>query len=450
MRGRATVGCATEERSVPRAHCLDCGDHVVVDPAGRCPEGHHVGVPGARIEGSLGTSHPDEPEPWVAKVVLDDELTATFPLPPRQARPLAAPPAPERGADPVGGSAAARSDDLLRELHSLGDLDGTSTPAASTPPVPPAAVPPVAPPVAPAVAAPAAAVPAPRPAEDAEPWSAPVVPPPTDRSAERDAFEELTALEAAVQALSGANGNGHHARSYDDDRNGQATTNGNGRLTGGHATANGNGHATNGHATANGNGHHTNGHGAGPSLDDLFGPELTVAARVDDGPSSAPSPAPAADPAPWSAPVSEVPRSVTEQLDELFAAADQAPAPPPAPRPEPPRPVAPPVAAAPPAPAPAPTPVPAPAPAVRSEDLDGPSRWSVLADVAELADSSPVADTPSVTAPAAPVGPPPAPVEAEPQPAAPPADPGIDLGNFTARGKRVGSNGKGKRRLFGR
>jgi hypothetical protein len=339
---------------VSRAHCLDCGDHVVIDPTGRCPSGHEVGVPGARIEGALGsgTPHPDEPEPWVARVELDVEPSPPpAATPAREIRPPAAPPAPPAAAvvpSSVTPTQPARSDDLLRELHSLGDLDGHSTPPTASPfhlereaaaaAPPPPAEPPTSPPV----------------------WTAPATAPDVSTAPaadSRSAFEELTALEAAVHALTGANATPRPSSNGVDD--------------------------TNGH-------HNSNGH------------------RV-----TAPS--------------------ISDQLDDLFAAADaQATASPPAP----------------------PTPAPAPvATSNRPAALDVRERWSVLADVAELAESAPMppaAPVPQVAPPSA--VPPPAPslppAARAPAPA-PAVDPGIDLGNFTASGKRVGE-GRGKRRLFGR
>jgi hypothetical protein len=351
----------TEEDPVSRAHCLDCGDHVVVDPAGRCPEGHHVGVAGARIEGALGshTPHPDEPEPWVARVDLDEEdLSPTPAAPAREIRPLSVP-AAEPPLDGAGStSSTGRSEDLLRELHSLGDLgdlagraSATSAAASSAPSAP--SFPEAAEP--PAVwTAPAAATPAP---------ATPVTPaaPPSPAPSSRPAFDELTALEAAVQALTAdrdvATTNGHISSNGHADMNGQAETNG----------------------LASSNGH-------GPRLEELLGPETPGGA---------------------SAPTSS-------------------------------------------------SPPPGPASSVPHEDAaeSGPERWSVLADVAELAEHRPAPPAPPAPSEASspqaaiPTAPPAEAAPAEPPPPAPAADTGIDLGNFTARGKRVGSTGK--RRLFGR
>jgi hypothetical protein len=363
---------------VSRAHCLDCGDHVVVDPAGRCPEGHHVGIAGARIEGALGshTPHPDEPEPWVARVDLGEEDLPPTPAaaPAREIRPLSVP-AAEPPLDGAGStSSTGRSEDLLRELHSLGDLGDLAGPSSassagpsSAPSHPDAGEPPAV------WTAPAAATAAP---------ATPVTPPraPSPAPSSRPAFDELTALEAAVQALTA-------------DRD-VAATNG---LAG-----------TNGHATSNGH---------GPRLEELLGPETPggASAPTTSGPTAAA-------------------RSISAQLDDLFAEA----------------------AAAPPPPATSTAPPPAPASPVPHEAAAeaGPERWSVLADVAELAEHRPAPPAPPApseapsTQAAIPTAPPAEAAPAEPPPPAPAADTGIDLGNFTARGKRVGSTRK--RRRFGR
>jgi hypothetical protein len=403
-----------EEEPVPRAHCLDCGDHVVIDPTGRCPSGHEVGIPGARIEGSLGSStpHPGEPEPWVARVELDVELSPPpAATPTREIRPPAAPPAPLATTLPTSPPApvpTARPDDVLRELHSLGDL-GAAPPRADVPapaasrasaPPPPSAPAPPAPPASPPV------------------WSAPaqhddaLARQADTAAASRSAFEELSALEAAVHALTGANGTP------------RPSTNGFHRS---------NGHDVNGHEFDGS----SNGHGGG----DLGSSGALQHAQhapglEEDHRSAEPAARSEALDAPHAPPFrDEVAPSISDQLDDLFAAAEARTGPSPS---VPPAPVAPPV---------------------RPAELDAPERWSVLADVAELAESAPMppaASVPPVTTP--PVAPPPAPPippaagasapSAPPAPAAP-ADPGIDLGNFTASGKRVGE-GKGKRRLFGR
>lgn len=168
-----------EEANVSRVSCLECGIDVVVDPTGICPEGHLVGLAGVRVAGAMGSDvpHPDEPEPWVATVVLDEAA--------------ASPAAPERAIRPVqilGADAATEAErgeagdheSMLRELHALGgDRDAT----------PPSAVPQTGPSVQPTATAPVVE-------------TAPVAhvpPPPQEQVAE--GFAELSALEAAFQAL---------------------------------------------------------------------------------------------------------------------------------------------------------------------------------------------------------------------------------------------------------
>ncbi len=166
-----------------RVHCLECGTSVVLDPRGVCPEGHHVGAQGARVEQAMGheLAHPDEPEPWVYRIEpgeLPVGVGASASTSangagtcgpggngsgPRQARPVRL-----TSVEPEDTSNDAES--LLRELHSLAAFEeqsgngranghrpvngthpqpggggGASTPgpvgppAATTPPVPPAA-----------------------------------------------------------------------------------------------------------------------------------------------------------------------------------------------------------------------------------------------------------------------------------------------------------------------
>jgi hypothetical protein len=370
---------------VSRAHCLDCGDHVVIDPAGRCPEGHHVGTAGARIEGAMGshTPHPDEPEPWVARVDLGEDAPSGAPeaIPVREIRP---PSVPVIDAVPGEVAATVRPDDLLRELHSLGDFDGSSSTnraapaAAATPPVvPPAPVRPAAatPPVSAPVPAP---TPAAAPAPDPTPAPAPSLETPAAPAASaRPAFDELTALEAAVQALTAGNGASAVA---DFDAGGGPVDD----LV-----------ATNGHGAVNG--HHRE-HGSGAlgdldTIDDLEGLVGTDGHRTGDAMAHAAVTPPTSAVAQPHAPApDEAARSVTGEYEDLFAeAASTAAATPPPPEPR------------------------------------------ALADVAELAQDR-------EAAPNAPSSPP---------PAAPSADSSLDLGNFTARGRRVGAS-KGKRRRFGR
>jgi hypothetical protein len=145
---------------VPFAHCIECGSSALIDPSGRCPEGHTVGAAGARVAAAIGSArpHPDEPQPWVRQVQLEPGLVDEAPVEPRTARPLSVPSAPE----PSPRQDQASTEDLMRELHALGDLGdladlaGTSTPAAAPAPAAPA-------PAAPAPATPAPAAPAPAP-----------------------------------------------------------------------------------------------------------------------------------------------------------------------------------------------------------------------------------------------------------------------------------------------
>jgi hypothetical protein len=388
---------------VPRAHCLECGDHVVIDPTGHCPEGHEVGTQGARIEGSLGSSipHPDEPEPWVARVEVDPEVSPPpSAMPARQIRPPAAPPAP----DPTvvsPAAATARTEDLLRELHSLGDFDA---PAASIPTVRPTTAAATTTSASPSIPGAAAPPPAARPTANGDrPPGHEGPPTPTVSAAEsRTAFDELTALEAAVHALSGSNGTGSNGTGSGRNGSNGHTADGSSDL------ANALGLGRGGPST---NGHVLDGHSSDLHARNGHAPDL---------------------------PVSDVHTEQTdrhvEDLDDLFrsdlgeAAAAAPPAPPVAPSSPP---IAPPVAR--------------PAPSV-ADDTRAPERWSVLADVAELAEHRPAPPTFEPTVPIPEVAPEVAPTP----PAQPPMESGIDLGNFTARGKSVGSGSKGRRRLFGR
>lgn len=168
---------------MPRVHCLQCDAAVIIDPRGVCPEGHHVGAPGDRVDQFLGTAtpHHDEPEPWVFRI--DDAaprsgavpvgagvgagvgaaarnghqagtgITTPMRPPARPARPIAAPDGDDgpfdRRRDPQGREA---SESLLGELRSLAAFEAAvappEQPAAVTPPQPPAAGPPPPPPEA--------------------------------------------------------------------------------------------------------------------------------------------------------------------------------------------------------------------------------------------------------------------------------------------------------------
>ncbi len=187
-----------------RAHCVACGTSVVVDPQGTCPEGHHVGSRGARVETAMGsqTAYPDEPEPWVYMI---EELVGASAgaggggdAPPRELRPLRMRGLPDGGFDDVPTD----SDALLRELHSLAALDEATPPPA---PARDEATPPAAAPQAPTPPAP--------------PTQPAARPPRLDRDAMTDAFAELSALDAfareqdgAQQAVSGSGTRGNGAR----------------------------------------------------------------------------------------------------------------------------------------------------------------------------------------------------------------------------------------------
>lgn len=154
-----------------RVQCLECGMAVVVDPTGICPEGHLVGRAGVRVAGAMGSAvpHPDEPEPWVATVVLD-EADVSPAAHERTIRPLQIACA---DATEAAHGEATDHESMLRELHALGDVREATPPSA----VPQTETTPVteAPPVA----------------------QAP--PPPQDQVVE--GFAELSALEAAFHAL---------------------------------------------------------------------------------------------------------------------------------------------------------------------------------------------------------------------------------------------------------
>ncbi|MCA1782148.1 MAG: hypothetical protein LC679_08240, partial [Intrasporangiaceae bacterium] len=94
---------------------------VVVDPNGRCPEGHDLGPAGERIEKSLGRAepHPDEPQPWIAILDADEVMPEHETSAPRAARPISI--GPELSDAELNASSA---DGLLQELHALHGADG--------------------------------------------------------------------------------------------------------------------------------------------------------------------------------------------------------------------------------------------------------------------------------------------------------------------------------------
>lgn len=103
-----------------RVQCFDCDMPVVVDPNGRCPEGHDLGPVGERIEQSLGRAepHPDEPQPWVAVLDEDEVAPEQESRTPRAPRPISVGPEPSE-AELNSGTA----DGLLQELHALHGTD---------------------------------------------------------------------------------------------------------------------------------------------------------------------------------------------------------------------------------------------------------------------------------------------------------------------------------------
>ncbi|WP_052664450.1 hypothetical protein [Nitriliruptor alkaliphilus] len=177
---------------MPFAHCTDCGAPALIDPSGRCPEGHEVGHAGARVAAGIGTSvpHPDEPKPWVGVVDIDPILIDSQPPQPRVALPPSLP--ASRDTTPAAATeavapAAESSDDLLRVLHDLGDLGGLGSdgPAVAPPrPTPaPASQDPV-PPVPPANLA-----------------VTPGSPAPPSSPEEATGLDELASLAAAIGSL---------------------------------------------------------------------------------------------------------------------------------------------------------------------------------------------------------------------------------------------------------
>lgn len=275
-----------------RVHCVACGTSVVVDPQGVCPEGHHVGSRGARVEAAMGsaTSHPDEPEPWVYVIEELVEVGAGTnghaASPPRQLRPL-------KRATPSSASfddEPADADALLRELHSLAAFD-EQTPAPGTK-------------AEAEVPAPVDATPPPPPTP---PTATPTATPPArlDRDAMTDAFAELSALEAFAREQDGAR----------PSRNGHGTPR----------------NGTNGHSPRPAPGRPTgSGNGAAPAASNPDRADVNETAR--EAPPSDPdelaalfsselgTEPPERERAPAATDGHE-PASASDQLDELFAAA---------------------------------------------------------------------------------------------------------------------------------
>lgn len=131
---------------MPRVTCVECAGEVVVDPSGRCPEGHLVGTEGARVEHAIGTGapHPEEPEPWVATIAADEidggDASPDNAPPPARPAPVRAP----GFATTAEAEAPADTDDLFHELQSLAEPSdqrparsgngATPAPAPATPP----------------------------------------------------------------------------------------------------------------------------------------------------------------------------------------------------------------------------------------------------------------------------------------------------------------------------
>jgi hypothetical protein len=170
---------------VSRAHCLDCGTDVPIDPLGHCPEGHLLPAQGRRVESAIGSDdyHPDEPEPWVAQV--DPPATARTEDVVPSAEPQAAPGlAPAQRETTTG--------DLLRELGSLSSRNeppAGPSPDAGPPSAPSAAATPDTGPSAPPGPAPSSTIPHDMPSVSAGPDAA---------------VAEHSALEQALQSLEDA------------------------------------------------------------------------------------------------------------------------------------------------------------------------------------------------------------------------------------------------------
>lgn len=127
---------------MPFVLCEPCGRQVIIDPSGTCPEGHRTGVvsPRAglgtgRVAASIGhrssEPDPDEPEPWIGRIEVDELSLVGAGAPveqpePRAIHPLAGPAmqdAPARSSAPYVDDVD--RDALLRELQALGgDVGG--------------------------------------------------------------------------------------------------------------------------------------------------------------------------------------------------------------------------------------------------------------------------------------------------------------------------------------
>ncbi len=156
-----------------RAHCLDCGTDVPIDPLGHCPEGHLLPAQGRRVERAIGNDdqHPDEPEPWVGRVDPPDATAPEDIVP--SAQPQTAP-----GLAPAQQEAS--TGDLLRELGSLQTPDAppTSAPGHADRPAAPNAT-----------------------AEPSSPAASATPPPAASSPSTDNAVSEQSALEQALQSL---------------------------------------------------------------------------------------------------------------------------------------------------------------------------------------------------------------------------------------------------------
>lgn len=183
---------------MPFAHCTACGSRALIDPTGRCPEGHAVGVAaGTAIGVADERPHPDEPTPWVGTVVLATDTPDEDPAP-RTVRPPSLTPdltrptgadatvtTPAAPAAPAPAAAASDSHELLRELQALGELAAATEVADHT---------------ADAVAPAPDVVARTRPTPLAVPADAPAPPSSPEEATEID---ELAMLTAVIESLDG-------------------------------------------------------------------------------------------------------------------------------------------------------------------------------------------------------------------------------------------------------
>ncbi len=367
-----------------RVQCTDCGIPVVVDPTGMCPEGHLVGAAGARVATAIGNGVPHPDEP--EPWVASVELDPVD-VPVEPARTIRPPSVGLLEPEDDAGVSRGPDEDLLRELHTLAALDRSLDGPQPVPAMRQAAGTPQAPaPAQPQHTHGGSAAAAAGPAPVAAEAATPE--PATDPAVAGPATstDDLASLQAALVALAGP----------DSPPAPVAPAPATSEIT----------------ATP-----------TAPSSGELRGALEDLESLFGDQPASTPAPAPggldgpAAPPVPPTATVPQL-RLVSAPLPPEattapgIAAADT---------------TAPGIAAAPAAPAHAG----APAPAAAPTPPPVPAAPATLI-ARETADLEPlVAADPEPPAPAA------------PRPAAT-----LDITNFTAKGRRVG--GDGKRRLFGR